>query len=312
MTTLYYPFFRAKTYDVLAVSELAQLLAQGGKVLPIFEPVKVSSPTLISRAANFAAAKLAVGLVLNPQVGELVGSTPQTTQFLTQMRAKGATVIPVFVVTAQTTPNEVTSFRTAHPGPVIFVHMGMPNAAVITPMTQPTAGTTTHMFLEGTTSTHHQSLFPVGSRVLLKDGFQAQARNASYPPRSFFSDLHLNHASLGFSGFGDFATVGYKFSDSGGPAYAVAIHMTEDFQTQGVFCNHFISTSNATFGNPAGKFNQAVTALAGYCQQYPGKLDFTTGCQELLAAQQNGTFPGLGPVKRMSIKHHLELMNSII
>ena len=29
-------------------------------------------------------------------------------------------------------------------------------------------------------------------------------------------------------------------------------------------------------------------------------------------AQQNGTFPGLGPVKRMSIKHHLELMNSII
>ena len=31
-----------------------------------------------------------------------------------------------------------------------------------------------------------------------------------------------------------------------------------------------------------------------------------------LTAQQNGTFPGLGPVKRMSIKHHLELMNSII
>ena len=94
MTALYYPFFRAKQNEVIAVADLAATLARNGKVLPIFEPVKVSSPTLVNHATKFAAAKLTVGLILNPQVGELVGSTAQTTQLLGHMRAKGATVLP--------------------------------------------------------------------------------------------------------------------------------------------------------------------------------------------------------------------------
>lgn len=311
MTIKYYPYLRAKTYDVKAVFDAAACLANNGKVLPIFEPVTDPSKTLVNHAASFGAAGLDVALVLNPQVGALIGSTAKTTKLLNDMRAAGANVIAAFAVTTGTKAADVLAFQAGFPGRVVYVHLEVPNDShVVAALLR--AQHAVHVFLNGATSSAHQATFAAHDRVLLSDGFQAKHKNAAYPPRSFFCDLHLTHAARGFSGFGDFATVGYRFSPSGGPAYAVAIHMTEDFQAHGVFCNHFLSTSNQTPTDPAGKFGEAVAALAAYSQQNPGKLDFSMACKEMLQHHAAGTYPALGPVKRMSIQHHLELMCTLV
>jgi hypothetical protein len=309
--SVYYPYLRAKQYEVIAVDEATAALVQNGRIQPIFEPVRVNSKVLLKRATKFASARLSVGLVMNPQVGELVGSPAATAQFLASMRADGATVIPALIVDATTQVADLAAFAVhVAQGPAIYVHAGVPaDPRVVTMIQQATNAA--HVLRDGATSAAHEQTFAQPARKRLRDGFQAQIRNAAYPTHSFFSDLHLTYAGLGLSGFGDYATVGYMYSDSGGPAYAVAIHMTET-TAQGVVCRHFLSISNTTQANPAGKFGEAVAALAAYCQQHPGVLDFSAACQQLLTHHQTGHFPGLGELKRLSIQHHLELMSRLV
>ncbi|WP_437653087.1 sce7725 family protein [Sorangium sp. So ce1182] len=312
MTVKYYPYLRAKTYDVKAIVNTASVLAQNGKILPIFEPVRDPSTTLLKNASSLGRAGLAVGLVLNPLVGTLIGSPNKTTKLMRDMQSAGATVVPVYSVTTTTQPQDVQAFQAQFSGQSVYVHWGVPSnlnqvaAAILL------AKSSTHMFLDGATSSAYQLMFPAASRVLLRDGFQAKAKNAAYPNQSFFSDLHLTYGALGFAGFGDFSTIGFRFSDTGGPAYAVAIHMVEDFAKQGIFCDHFVSTSNQTPTDPAGKFGEAVAALAAYCQARPGSLDFSAACKELLQYHALGDYHGLGNVKSLSIQHHLELMATIV
>lgn len=305
----YFPYLRAKTFDLIAVERASGPLVANGKIMPILEPVRVATGPLLRRAAAFGAAGLSVSLVMNPQVGELYGNPQATVQLLAGMRGAGATVVPVLIVHSQLHAPEVQAFR-AHVqhGAAIYLHFDVPSPPVVTAIRA--SAPTAHVFLDGATSSAHQTAFQ--NRALLRDGFSAQVRNASYPAQSFFSDLHLTYATLNFVGFGDFATIGGRYVEGGGPAYAVVIHMTEDRQNQGVYCNHFLSSSNATTANPGGKFGQAVATLAAYSQAHPGRIDFSTSCQELLRHHANGHFPGLGDIKRLSIQHHLELMARLV
>ncbi|NTX06623.1 sce7725 family protein [Myxococcus sp. CA040A] len=307
--TVYYPYFRSKTYECKAVANAAHVMAKNGKITPIFEPVKVNSSPLISRAAKFQAAGLRVAVVLNPQVGELVGSVSAPANILASMRAAGGQVSKGWIVDQLTSLSDVTALA-GDALPIVFVHRGVPTDPHVTAalVAFPSAE---HLFHEGTTSVVHIQGFPPANRALLRDGFQAQVRNSAYPPQSFFSDLHLTYKGAGYSGFGDFQIVGTDYSLGGGPAYAVAIHVTEDAGTM-IICNHFISTTNLTVANPGGKFAEAVKALAQYVAAHPGKIDQSTACQEFLAHYQSGHFPGLGDVKRLSIQHHLELMSTIV
>ncbi|WP_146647161.1 sce7725 family protein [Labilithrix luteola] len=294
----YFPFLRAKTFELKAVERTSSALVANGKITPLFEPVRVATGTIIKRSARFASAGLSVGLVMNPHVGELSGAPQATTQLLAEMRRVGASVTPVLIVHPGLQPGEVTAFgahvQQAQP---IYLHYGVPAIGAISALN--TAGPALNLFVDNATSTNHQTPFP--NRAVLRDGFNSQVRNANYPPGSFFSDLHLTYMTRSYVGFGDNKTIGSRYTDGGGPAYAVAIHLTEDRLAQGVYCHHFLSTSNTTPANPAGKFGEAVASLAQYSTANPGKLDFTNACQELLQHHANGTFPGLGEVKRLSI-----------
>jgi hypothetical protein len=304
----YFPYLRAKTYELSAVEHASAALVSNGKILPILEPVRVASGPIVRRAAAFGAAGLTTALVLNPQVGELYGNPSATTQILAAMQAAGATVLPALLVHARLQVAEVQAFQGAAAGGGVVVHLDVPAPPVVAAVKAIT--TATNLFLDGATSVAHQNSF--APRSLLRDGFSAQVRNSSYPATSFFTDLHLTYTTLGFAGFGDFATIGARYTEGGGPAYAVAIHVTEDRQAQGVYCNHFLSTSNATTANPGGKFGEAVAALAAYVQANPGRIDFSLACQELLRHHRHGHFPGLGDLKRLSIQHHLELMARLV
>jgi hypothetical protein len=302
---IYFPYLRAKQAELIAVERSRTVLATNGRILPVLEPVRVNTGPLTKRARVFGAAGLSVSLVMNPQVGELYGNAPAITALLAGMRSAGATVVPALIVHNQLQLGEVQTFQTGiFQGLSIYVHVGVPAAPVLAAI--PKIAPAINLFHEGRTSAGHQN--PFVSRALLRDAFRSQVRNANYPAQSFFSDLHLTYAGNGYVGFGDFATLDSEFNEGGGPPYAIAIHMTEDFQAQGTYCNHFLSTSNATQANPGGKFGEAVAALDAHVRANPGKLDFSVACQELLRHHTNGHFPGLAENKRLSIQHHLELM----
>src|SRR5205085_2098153 len=77
-----------------------------------------------------------------------------------------------------------------------------------------------HIFLQNRTSTEFRGRFPVASTILLNDCFERRDRNADYPDDEFFSDSHVNDGA----NFADYSIVGSDYSETGGPAYAVALH----------------------------------------------------------------------------------------
>jgi hypothetical protein len=112
------------------------------------------------------------------------------------------------------------------------------------------------------------------------------------------------------SGFGDFLIVGDVYSEGGGPAYAVAIHLTyidaDDDDVMYVY--HFVSTTNDTPTDPAGKFGQALQKLIDKLDTGHSKLFETSAIKEFRDLHAKKHFPGLGYVKKLSMKHHIETL----
>jgi len=156
--------------------------------------------------------------------------------------------------------------------------------------------------------------FKDGQAVLIRDGFRKK-KNSEYvdPDVEHFSDLHLTYKDEGMSGFGDFLTVGDGYAEGGGPAYAVAIHLTfiDDDSDSSMFIRHFVSDTNLTPADPAGKFSEALGKLAIAVRAPRSKILVTNAVREFLALHDRGHYPGLGYVKKLSMRHHLELMAEI-
>jgi len=148
-------------------------------------------------------------------------------------------------------------------------------------------------------------------KVLIRDGFIQQKKNAHYPESDHFSDLHVTYRSEGMDGFGDYLTVGADYSESGGPAYAVAIHLTYldaegDMQT-----HHFVSDRTDSPADPGGKFLEALSKLVAEATRSGSEILRTGACEEFIDLFAREYYPGLGYVKKLSMQHHLELMASV-
>ena len=151
--------------------------------------------------------------------------------------------------------------------------------------------------------------FSGSTRILIRDGFERK-RNADYHEVDNFSDLHITYRDMGMDGYGDFLTVGDNYSEGGGPAYAVAIHLTyiDPDHDEAMFIYHFVSDTNDTPTDPAGKFAQALAKLIWRLDEGDSKLVETSAIREFRDLHARGHFPGLGYVKKISIKHHLETL----
>jgi hypothetical protein len=100
--------------------------------------------------------------------------------------------------------------------------------------------------------------------------------------------------------------VGDDYSESGFAPYAVAIHITYFDEHKNLRIIHFVSDSNDDVRDPGGKFYKAVSKLYKWQK---GKNIGTFGIKEFIKHYEEGTYPGLGTVKKLSIMHHIELVS---
>ncbi|MEB5838799.1 sce7725 family protein [Pantoea dispersa] len=152
--------------------------------------------------------------------------------------------------------------------------------------------------------------------ILMDDPFQKKRKNADYLNESYFSDIHTSYKNKGIDvlGFGDYTIVGSEFSESGGPAYVVTIHMSyideENFDAMSV--KHFSSEDNGSLVDPGGKFLEALQKFVIFDHDNPNIFDDTDGKEELHKLFKNKQFSGLGIVKKIAIKHHIETLCNYI
>ena len=73
-----------------------------------------------------------------------------------------------------------------------------------------------------------------------------------------------------------------------------------------MYVHHFVSDSNSDITNPAGKFQEALEKLISWDKF--NLLD-THAAQCFENLYQEGRYPGLGTIKKLSIQQHLEIVN---
>ena len=305
---MYFPYLRGKQYEVIAIRELVEKkLIDKTNILPIIEPVNLSRSLniTINILKNL---KYPIGIIINPKVGSLIDQQSNIiNNFLSNFN--DFSIFPclytnnnlneeiqyLFKNNTLITKNQLIIIHDINISPDIFQSA----------------------FLQD--ENPYKNLIPyqksmlrrgINNKILFEDRFPEQPRNADYlnNPDEFFSDDHLFNTEDGFEGFSDYSIIGSSYSESGFKRpYAVAIHITYFDENSILKIRHFVSDSNLDYQDIPNKFYEALQKLIIWKNN---SAINTYALAEFENIYNNQTFPNLGPVKKLSIMHHLELMNN--
>ena len=311
---MYFPYFRGKMYDLAAVAELSEDIADSGKMCPIVEPVNVDTSTQ-NKIGKFAETGMPFLLITNPHVGGLT-KTPYDVKacLIDKYLAECDTCIPAFIIDANTSQADITSFFLLYPDrDIAVIYDTEPTDKNFISAVVNNANIIYHLFFDYRTKRQLRSLVPLDKKVIIGDWFDKQDRNADYPVESEFSDQYLVIPNSDYSHFGDFSIIGRAYSDSGGPPYAVALHHIYAKATSGnaLWVRHFVSDRTDSAVDPGGKFLEALTKLITTLPTL-GAHNLTPVRDAYQALYAASRYPGLGVAKKLAIKHHLYLMLKLL
>lgn len=304
---MYFPYLRGRQFELIAIRELAEKKKLSKLIVPIIEPVKLSS-TITSTIIACKNNNNKIAIISNPQVGSLYfdAKKDKSGKKLEEFKAsttKNETVINA-ILAALDSGEKLEELK----------KLGISENEIITIfINRDYIANYEEVF-------HGQSMFCVvpydssfrrirGERIMISDRFEIikKERNNDYLKKEdeFFSDDHLYYREDGYKGFSDYSIVGQEYQESGFAPYAVAIHIVYFNEKNELRIHHFVSDSNDDISDPANKFYEAVSKLVKWNQRM--KLD-TEGILLFEELYRIGAYPGLGVVKKLSIMHHLELM----
>lgn len=304
---MYFPILRGRQFELLALRECVNKGILSSHIIPVVEPVKVSS-TFTKTIDAFIEAERPIAIIRNPKVGSWLKDLKKDSNSAIKKRVgeqlKAAGVISSLYVT----PNLGRNLG-------VILDGGVQLSDVLLICNDP-ENIEFYEEVIGEERPFYNIIPDKGdfrrrirpNRIMCEDHFPKQNRNIDYSDieTELFSKDHLNYAEDGYKGFSDYSIVGEEYSETGFAPYAVAIHIVYFDEKRALRIAHFVSDSNDDISDPAGKFAEAVEKLVKWNQEM--KLD-TKGIKAFEEAYENQTYPGLGVVKKYSIMHHLELMS---
>lgn len=306
---MYYPYLRGKQFELITIREMSALLAEKGFV-PVIEPVRESLGSLKKTLSAVCEADGQAILIVNPCHGDHKEDGASISGLLQEDFSEADHISAGILLRNDMTIDEVMACYAQHTdhNPVL-VHTGFTAPKELAAALESKIAGFTNVFIEDHAKMLYRKHFGQGRRILVRDGFKRQ-RNADYPPIEEFSDLHVTYSELGMTGFGDFLIAGDVYSESGGPAYAVAIHLTfiDPDKDDVMYIYHFVSNTNDTPTDPAGKFAQALEKLIAKLDSGTSQIHETEAIKEFRTLHAKGHFPGLGYIKKLSMKHHIETL----
>jgi len=313
---MYYPYFRGKQFELITIREMATLLAEK-EFVPVIEPVRESLGGLKKTLSAVRDAGGSAIVIVNPFHGDHQDDGAHITGLLRAEFQDSNKISAGILLRPDTTVGGAIACYNQHiaHNPVL-IHAGFNAPKALAVELGDGVARLTNIFIEDHANTLYRKHFDGSTRVLIRDGFKRR-KNSEFAniPVEEFSELHLTFKSdLGMNGFGDFLTVGDAYSDGGGPAYAVAIHVTfidpDADEVMNIY--HFVSTTNDTPTDPAGKFAQALAKLIEKLDSGTSRVRNTEAIQEFRSLHAKGHFPGLGYVKKLSMKHHVETLAAFL
>ncbi len=309
---MYYPYFRGKQYELITIRENAERLSQSN-IVPIIEPVKRSLSGLRKALEALVAQQAQFVLVANPLHGELNGGAEALQSEIIDGLLAGYDDCHLgFITDSNTSLDDIQTFCQGQDKAVSIIHYGYPRGGELAGAVSGIAAINEHIFIDECCSRLYRRHFSNDFRVLIRDGF-VKRTNREHPEVEHFSDLHITYQDEGVDGFGDFLTVGDDFMEGGGPAYAIAIHLTyiDSTEESDMFLKHYISDRTTSPTDPGGKFLEALRKLVADVNCPNSMIFQSEAVGEFLDLHNRGHYPGLGYVKKLSMQHHIELIASL-
>lgn len=306
---MYFPYLRGRQFELIALREFAEeTYQQDQKVIPIIEPVKQSMNSLKIAISKFKSFDFSFSLILNPKVGELVGRQAIFDELSEDL--DGADWKPAFIVTPTNSEAIHAYLSETDLSDVILIVDS--SVDLTSEKVRALLGDQKIEFLISDLQRINRKLKGIDkSLVKLSDSFQKQDKNADYKEKGaeLFSEEHLFYAEEGFTGYSDYTALSSEFTEGGTSPYAVVIHLTYLNSEQEIWIRHFTSESNDGQENVQGKFKEAVEKAVYFLD---GADIHTVATEELRKYFREEKYPGLGMIKKLSIKNHLELVHTIL
>lgn len=307
----YFPYLRGKQFELIALRDMCSFYKRQDIISPIIEPVKQVNSTLVKTIDCLIQNNVNFNIILNPKCGEISSDKYDTlvTNIVDRLRSYN-NYQPAFIINEQVDLRRIISF---------IEYYKLHNIALII-TTQPQSETLFKELLQSASIKYailhddsavrrlSRDIRPLGADlVILADRFNLKDKNADYtnPADEFFSNDHLFFESEGYSGYGDYVTIGNNYNEGGFLPYAVAIHLTYLDSDNAFRIHHFVSDSNDDNADVPGKVAEALSKLVPFIDER--KMN-TYACQQLRQIHTDGAYPGLGSIKKLSILNHLQLV----
>lgn len=308
---MYFPYFRGKQYELITIRENAKRMAKAGFV-PVIEPVKESLGSLEKALEAVCQAGGKAVVIVNPRHGVLSDNGWSISLLLKEKYLSRLNIAAGVLLTEQMDVDEALQCCIEHNDhELTLVHAGFTQGKGLAEGLRGKFDSLRHVFVDEGNKLYRRH-FKSAERILIKDGF-IRRKNKDYPDLEFFSDLHATYQDEGMDGFGDFLTVGDDFAEGGGPAYAIAIHLTFiDRDDEAMYIYHFKSQRIDTPTDPAGKFIEALDAMISTLNKPKSKVYESDAVKEFRQLHARRHFPGLGYVKKLSMQHHIETLEQYL
>lgn len=304
---MYFPYLRGRQFELIALRDLVDKGVLSDKIIPIIEPVKLSS-TLIKTIESYGKKGKQLGIIVNPKVGgfkidiEEEKNQKLKNSLLTSLKENDY-ILYMILLSANLNPDEFIKNHKDNMGTICD------NKDAIPVYEANFAKMKVKYNLIPDESGFRRKIR--NNRVLLADKFNKQERNNDYIEIDDepFSEDHLYYVDDGYIGFSDYTVVGKEYNDTGFAPYAVAIHIVYFDSDKSLRVKHFVSDSNDDISDPAGKFQEALSKLVEWNKKKQIK---TVAMKEFEDLYRREAYPGLGTVKKLSIMHHLELIGQYL
>lgn len=302
---MYYPLLRARQFELIALRELVKENAIQGVVTPIIEPVKETHNNLDIAFDIFQEGGQSVYMILNPANGEMTGDG---THYLNYLNSKEqGTYLPAFRYNSNGEYIQQAIENYNLQGCMLicqndvnadsddFQQIAELDQVVAFNVEDPGRNRRLGRYISGL-----EKIF-----IRLDDPFERQIRNSDFLSISehFFTEEHLYFdTDDNFNGFSDYTVLPSEYIEGGSTPRAVVIHLTYLHDQNEIWIRHFTSDTNDSIANVQGKFAEAAMKAVNFCRR--NGLS-NSALEELFNHFDEQHYPGLGTVKKISMKNHI-------
>lgn len=313
---MYFPFLRGKQFELIALREISPKINGQNNIRPIIEPIKQKTATYTKTLDSLTQNNINFTIIINPSVGNLLQDIDYICAELLPHTSYENYQLGILLnskTDLNTISKKLKSFTLEKQSIIVILDPSYNNES-----------NELNMFIDSHSIKYIAIDSNSGRRSLIRklrsknielisisDPYNKLSRNKDYAsePDEFFSEEHIYFKDENYKGFSDYLTVGNQYSSSGFSPYAVAIHLTYHDEDRSFRIHHFVSNSNDDIYDVGGKFLEALDKLIPFINT---KALDTDACNQFRQLHTDEKYPGLGTVKKLSILHHLELINDYL